>query len=107
MSKKPHPHPPGDPAGLELRVCREYWKICGGPCTRVTLHPTLLPKERGAAREESWHRSSPHPDVLCPRESAETQGRHLWLAAGPSWLAGILAPPESSQPSLYSPHLLP
>ena len=104
------PHPPRDPVGLESRVCREYWNICQGPCTRVTLHPTLLPKERGATREESWHRPSPPPtppDVLCPRESAETQGRHLWLAAGPSWLAGILAPPESSQPSLYPPHLLP
>lgn len=78
-------------------MSQKVHSLRGHPAPGSPAAPILLPAKTGAAREG-------HGDQ---GEAPRPGGCHLRLAAGPSWLAGILAPPGSSRPPFHSTHLLP
>lgn len=85
----PHPHSLSEPSKAPI-------KGAGALAPGSPLH-SRSPYQEGSCQGQT--RGPPGSPIgrLCPG------GRHLQLSAGPSWLAGILAPPGSSQPS----HLFP
>lgn len=101
----PCPHTLRGPSGAPIKVQVTTAPYSAGtPAWRHSPRPpsSLM---RGELQGRTWggDRLAPYSAGSVLGRAVEARGRHLQLAAGPSWLAGVLAPPGSGQPSLSFP----
>ena len=99
----PCPHTLRGPSRAPIKVRATTGSSAGAPALRrPPLPPSSLMRGElpGKDTGTAW---LPTQMALSWEEPRRPGGCHLQLAAGPSWLAGVLAPPGSSQPSLLFP----